>query len=195
MENDFLKENSNLKKELILPLFNQENLDLEKVFEKCIKSGCFEIFKILATPKYLAKIIPWVETKAFQFITKEKKYNTIMWLEHFLENAKILNINIYSKIHLHSTEILKHCAYYNQSSLIKFLVNTLKFRVTQDIINYAKQNQFDPDYESDSWDCGPSGWYRSSYVHGQASETLIRYLESKIYIPCKAPSPKRQKLN
>jgi len=193
IKNSFL--NPNLKKELILSLLNQENLDFAQAFEKCIKSGSFEIFKIFATPKYLTKMIPWVETKAFLFIIKNIKYNTLSWLEHFLENVKNLKINISSQIPLHSAEILKDCSYYNKYSLLTFLVDTLKFKVTQEIIKYAKNNQYDPDYESDSWDyCCPSGG-RSSYVPGQASETLIEYLESKIYIPCKAPSPKRQKLH
>jgi len=183
--------NPNLKKELILSLLNHENLDLAQAFEKCIKSGSFEIFEILASPKYLTKIIPWVETNALRCIIKNTKYNTFSWLKHFLENVKNLKIDISS----HSAEILNHCSYYNKFSLLTFLVDTLKFKVTQKIIKYAKNNQYDPDYESDSWDfCCPSGG-RSSYVPGQASVRLIQYLESKIYIPCKAPSPKRQKLH
>jgi len=183
--------NPNLKKELILSLLNHENLDLAQAFEKCIQSGSFEIFEILATPKYLTKIIPWVETNALRCIIKNTKYNTFSWLKHFLENVKNLKIDISS----HSAEILNHCSYYNKFSLLTFLVDTLKFKVTQKIIKYAKNNQYDPDYESDSWDfCCPSGG-RSSYVPGQASVRLIQYLESKIYIPCKAPSPKRQKLH
>jgi hypothetical protein len=199
LESDFLDENPDLQNELILSLLNQDNLDFVKVFEKCVSTGNFELFEILVIPKYLAKAVPWVEGKALLSIIKSKKiYLTMQWIELFLENANKLKINIYSKIHLHSTEILKHCSYHDERPLIKFLVDTLKFKVTEEVIKYAKRNKYDPNYESDSWsdDGCPGGWgFRNyTYIPPRASEELIRYLESKVYIPCKAPSPKRQKL-
>jgi len=167
-------------KKMITILIDKPNLDLVKHFKKCIECGDGwedkpdeENFKRLIRPEFLIKYSSWIQNEAFGYLVESEVIYETFWLQNLVENAQKIGIDLGEINRSRSTELMETAADSTKDDLITYMVETLKFVVTEEMIATYAANM--------------SKWSKSN---------ILNYLKSKLSTDsCKIPSPKRRKLN
>jgi len=176
------------RKQIITILLDKPNLNLVKLLKASIDSISNDhdermshetdkkALKMLITPEFLLKYSSWIKTEAFEYLINCDYVGFDQsWFQQFLENASKIGIDLVEINRPKSTKFLinaikKHADDlqfgYLYERLIKYMVEKLKFEITQEIIDFAEEN--------DSW--------------------LVDYLQSQ-FDSTSSRESKRRKLN